>query len=263
VATSGGDGGLAALNYDTAASSGNALSVITAAQDAEYTIDGLPGRSAGNTVSGAIDGLSLNLVKAGSSTLTIANDGSKATSALTNLVSVYNSFVGIYQNLTKYDATTNTAGAMIGDATANSISSTLSRLVGGMANGGSLSDLGISLQVDGKLKLDSAKLTAALADGGKKAADLFGGGNGLAAKLNSQLEQWVGSAGVIAGRTESLSKQLKDLSSQQTVLNNRMDQLTARYQAQFTALDSLMSRLNSTSSYLQQQFDALNNINKK
>ena len=263
VASSGGDGGLAALTYDAAAASGNALSVITAAQDAEYTIDGLPGHSAGNTVSGAIDGLSLNLVKEGASTITVANDGSKATSALTNLVSVYNSFVGIYQNLTKYDATTGTAGAMIGDATANSINATLSRVIGGSANGASLADLGITLQVDGKLKLDSSKLATALADGGKQAAQLFGGEDGFAARLNSQLGRWVGSAGVLAARTESLGEQLKDLTRQQTVLDSRMADLTARYQAQFTALDTLMSKLNSTSSYLQQQFDALTNSNKK
>jgi flagellar hook-associated protein 2 len=262
VASSGGDGGLAAFNYDAAASSGNALSVITAAQDAEYTIDGLPGHSAGNTVAGAIDGLSLNLLKEGASTLTVANDASKATSALTNLVNVYNSFVGIYQNLTKYDATTGTAGAMIGDATANAINATLSRVIGGSANGASLADLGITLQVDGKLKLDSSKLSSALADGGKQAAQLFGGEDGFAAKLNNQLDRWVGTDGVLAGRTESLSEQLQDLTRQQTALDSRMADLTARYQAQFTALDTLMSKLNSTSSYLTQQFDALTAANK-
>lgn len=263
VSSTGGDGNLAALHYDAAASSGNALNVITAAQDAEYTIDGIAGHSAGNTVSTAIDGLTLNLVDVGESTLTVANDSSKATSALSNLVSTYNSFVGIYQNLTKYDATTGIAGAMIGDATINGISSTLSRLVGGSANGTSLAALGVSLQVDGTLKLDSDKLTAAMKDGGKLASQLFSGDNGLAAQLNGQLGQWVGDHGALAGRTDSISQQLKDLTTQQTTLDSRMADLTARYQAQFTALDTLMSKLNSTSSYLQQQFDALNNSNKK
>lgn len=263
ISSTGGDGGLAALHYDVAVSTGNALNVITAAQDSQYTIDGLAGNSAGNSISNAIDGLTLNLAKVGESALTVANDGSKATSALTNLVSTYNSFVGIYQNLTKYDATSGTAGAMIGDATINGINSTLSRLVGGTANGGTLSSLGISLQVDGKLQLDSDKLKTALADGGKQAANLFGGPEGFAAKLNTQLDQWVGSNGVLAGRTDSISQQLKDLKTQQSTLDVRMADLTARYQAQFTALDTLMSKLNSTSSYLQQQFDALSNSNKK
>ena len=263
VSSSGGDGGLAALDYDVAASSGNALSVITAAQDAEYTIDGLAGRSAGNTISGAIDGLTLNLAKPGETTLTVANDGSKATSALTTLVNTYNSFVGIYQNLTKYDATSGTAGAMLGDATLNSINSTLSRIIGGTANGATLSSIGISLQVDGTLKLDSGKLASALGDGGRQVGNLLGGDNGFAAQLNTQLNSWVGSSGVLANRTDSIGQQLKDLTTQQATLDSRMADLTARYQAQFTALDTLMSKLNSTSSYLQQQFDALTNSNKK
>lgn len=263
ISSSGGDGGLAALHYDANASSGNALNVITAAQDAQYTIDGLAGNSAGNSISTAIDGLTINLVTTGESTLTVANDGSKATSALNNLVNTYNSFVGIYQNLTKYNATSGSAGAMIGDATLNSIQSTLSRIVGDTANGSTLASIGISLQVDGTLKLDSNQLTKALSDGGKAAGRLFGGADGFAAKLNGHLEQWVGSTGVIANRTTSISQQLKDLNNQQNMLNMRMDSLTARYQAQFTALDALMSKLNNTSSYLTQQFDALLNSNKK
>ncbi len=147
VSSSGGDGGLAALNYDPAASSGNGLSVINAASDALYTIDGLAANNAGNSVSTAIDGLTLNLSTLGTSTVSVADDPSKATSALTNLVNTYNSFVGIYQNLTKYDATSKVAGAMIGDATLNGINSTLSLIIGGSANGATLSSIGISLQV--------------------------------------------------------------------------------------------------------------------
>ncbi|HEY9513949.1 MAG TPA: flagellar filament capping protein FliD [Rhodanobacter sp.] len=263
VSSSGGDGGLAALSYDVNASSGNALDVITAAQDAQYSVDGLAGHSAGNMVSTAIDGITLTLVEAGNTTLSVVNDSSKATSALTNLVNTYNSFVRIYQNLTKYDPASNTAGAMLGDATLNSINSTLSRIVGGTANGTTLASLGISLQVDGTLKLDSAQLSTALKDGGKQAANVFGGASGFAAQLNTQLNQWVSATGVLSSRTNSISQQLKALGSRQTALDNSMASLTARYQAQFSALDTLMSKLNSTSSYLQQQFDALNNLNKK
>lgn len=262
VSSSGGDGGLAALKYDPAGS-GNGLSVIRAAADAEYTIDGLAAHSAGNSISTAIDGITLNLAALGSTTVSVANDPAKATGALTNLVSTYNSFVGIYQSLTRYDATSGTAGAMIGDATINGINSTLSRIIGGTANGATLSSIGISLQVDGTLKLDSGKLSAALADGGKQVGALFGGTDGLSAKLGTQLTQWVGSNGILASRTDSIGQQLTDLKNRQATLDNRMAALTARYQTQFTALDTLMSKLNNTSSYLTQQFDALINSNKK
>lgn len=263
ISSSGGDGGLAALDYDASASTGNALTVIHAAADAQYTIDGLAGSSDSNMVSTAIDGVTLKLAKAGETTLSVANDTSKPTSALSNFVATYNSFVGIYQNLTKYDAASETAGALIGDATLNSINSTLSRIVSGTGNGVSLSSIGISLQVDGTLKLDSSALTTALSDGGTAVANMFTGTDGLGAQLNSPLGTWVGSSGLIASRTDSLNAELKDLVSQQSTLNDRMNTLTASYQAQFSALDTLMSKLNSTSSYLTQQFDALTNSNKK
>jgi len=263
IASSGGDGGLAALNYDASASSGNGLSVINAASDALFTIDGMPASSASNGSSTAIDGLTLNFTTTGTSTVTVANDTSKATSALTNLVNTYNSFVGIYQNLTRYDAVTGTAGAMIGDATLNGISSTLARIFGGNANTASLSSIGISLQVDGTLAIDNDKLKTALSDGGKKVNDIFNGDNGFSSQLKTQLDSWVGDRGVLAGRTDSLNQRLKDLDTRQKDLDARMDALTARYQAQFSALDALMSKLNSTSTYLTQQFDALTNSNKK
>jgi flagellar hook-associated protein 2 len=262
VSSSGGDGGLAALNYDPSASTGNGLTVIDAAQDAQYTIDGLAGHSAGNTVSTAIDGLTLNLAAVGSSTVTVSSDTSKATNAITNLVNTYNSFVGIYQNLTKYDATTGTAGALIGDATLNSIRSTLSSLVGGSSNGTSLSDIGVTVQLDGTLKIDSGKLAGAVSGTGASLPSLLNGSDGLVAKFSSALNNWVGTNGILGTRTDGLNKQLSDLQDSQTALDNRMDALTTRYTAQFTALDTLMTKLNSTSSYLTQQFDALTAASK-
>ena len=262
VSASGGDGGLSALGYDPNAASGNGLTVIDAAQDAEYTIDGLPGHSAGNTVSTAIDGLTLNLAAEGTSTVTVSSDTAKATSAVTNLVNTYNSFVGIYKNLTKYDATTQTSGALIGDATLNSIKSTLAAVMGGTSNGGTLSDIGATLQLDGTLSLDSGKLSDALSNGGAAVSSLFGGDAGLAGKLNGALDKWIGSDGILETRTDNLNKQLSDLDDRQSELDSRMDALTTRYTRQFSTLDTLLTKLNSTSSYLTQQFDALTAANK-
>jgi flagellar hook-associated protein 2 len=198
----------------------------------------------------------------GSSTVTVSSDTSKATSAITNLVNTYNSFVGIYQNLTKYDATTGTAGALIGDATLSSIRSTLSSLIGGTSNGSTLNDIGVSLQVDGTLKIDSGKLATAVSNGGSAVQSVLNGSDGLVTKLGDALNKWVGTDGILGTRTDGLNKQLSDLQDSQTALDNRMDALTTRYTAQFTALDTLMTKLNSTSSYLTQQFDALTAANK-
>lgn len=262
VSASGGDGGLSALSYDPNAASGNGFTVIDPAQDAEYTIDGLPGHSAGNSISTAIDGLTLNLAAEGTSTVTVSSDTAKATSAVTNLVNTYNSFVGIYKNLTRYDAATETSGALIGDATLNSIKSTLAAVMGGAANGSTLSSVGATLQLDGTLSLDSGKLSEALSGGGAAVSSLFGGDGGLAGKLGSALDKWVGSDGILETRADNLNKQLSDLDDRQSELDSRMQALTTRYTRQFSTLDTLLTKLNSTSSYLTQQFDALTAANK-
>ncbi|MEI7035934.1 flagellar filament capping protein FliD [Fulvimonas yonginensis] len=262
VSSSGGDGGLAALAYDPAASSGNGLTVVDAAQDAQFTIDGLAGSSAGNTVSTAIDGLTLNLAAPGSTSVTVSSDTAKATSAVTNLVNTYNSFIGIYKNLTRYDAASGSAGALIGDATLNSIKGTLAAVFGGAANGSSLSAIGVTLQLDGTLKVDSGDLSSALSNGGGSVKALFGGSDGFAAKLDSALDNWIGDSGILETRTDNLNDQLSSLSDRQSELDSRMAALTTRYTRQFSALDTLLTKLNSTSSYLTQQFDALTAANK-
>jgi len=262
VSSSGGDGGLAALNYNPASGS-NGLSVVTAAQDAKFTIDGMAATSASNTVTGAIDGVTLSLWKQGTATLSVSTDSSAASTAVGNFVTAYNNFVGVYQQLTTYDPSGANTGALLGDATLNSIKSTLSSIVSGPGgNGAMLNSIGVSLQIDGTLKLDTGALSTALSDGGTKVNGLFAGTNGMATKLSSPLTDWTASTGVLTTRTANLNQQLKDLSTRQDDLNARMDALTTQYTRQFTALDTLVNKLNNTGSFLTQQFDALTKSSK-
>lgn len=263
VSSSGGDGGLAKLNYDPASSS-NGMTVVNAAQDAKFTIDGMAATSASNTVTGAIDGITLSLWKQGTATLSVSSDTSAASTAVSNLVTAYNNFVGVYQSLTAYDPSGANTGPLIGDATLNSIKSTLSSIMSGPGgNGAMLNSIGITLQVDGTLKLDSGALGTALSNGGASVSGIFSGDSGMAAKLNSPLSDWTATNGVLTTRTTNLNQQLKDLGTRQDSLNASMDALTTMYTKQFTALDTMLTKLNSTSSFLTQQFNALSNSNNK
>ncbi len=74
------------------------------AQDAKLSLDGIAISSASNSVSGAIDGVTINLAKTGSTQLTVSQDNSAATKAVQNFVSAYNSYVGTVGTLSSYDA---------------------------------------------------------------------------------------------------------------------------------------------------------------
>lgn len=257
VTSSGGDGNLAQFNFDPTTGT-----TPTPAQDAEFTIDGLPATSSSNVVTQAIDGVTLSLSKVGNSSVTIANDTTAVSTALGSLVSAYNSFISTYQTLTKYDATNNQVGALIGDATVNSIKSQVSSLLGSQATGTtsgptSLSNLGVSFQVDGTLKLDTNQLNKVLAQNPKETRNLLSGDNGIAPQLDKLITSWTSTNGILTQRTANLNQKSKDLDDQATAFNQQMDDYAARLTKQYSALDAMMTKLAGTSSYLQQQFDAL------
>ncbi|NID03964.1 flagellar filament capping protein FliD [Luteibacter jiangsuensis] len=266
VVTSGGDGGLSQLDFDPATDT-----PTVKAQDALFTIDGLAASSPTNVVTKAIDGVTLTLSKVtpkntdGSvtpTTFTITNDTSAVSTALGALVTSYNAFVSTYQQLTKYDATNQQVGALIGDATVNSIKSQVSTLIGSQFTGNasgptSLSDLGVAFQVDGTLKLDTTKLNKALADNPRETQNLLSGDNGIAPKLDKLITGWTSTTGILTQRTNNLNQKTKDLQDQADNLDKQMQDYTDRLTKQYTALDAMMTKLAGTSSYLQQQFDAL------
>lgn len=262
VSSSGGDGGLAQLDFDPATDT-----PTTKAQDAEFSIDGTAATSSTNTVASAIDGVTLTLSKVGSSSVDITTDTSAVTTAMQSLVTAYNSFVGTYQTLTKYDSTNNQVGALIGDATVMSLKSQVSSLLGAQGvsqNGGpsSLSDLGVSFQVDGTLAFDSSKLTKFMASNPKETQNLLSGDSGIAPKLDKLITSWTSSSGILTQRTANLNQKAKDIAQEVSDYDVQMQDYTTRLTTQYTALDTMMTKLSSTSSYLQQQFDSLNNSNK-
>jgi flagellar hook-associated protein 2 len=269
VVTSGGDGNLSQLDFDPATDQ-----ATVAAQDAEFTIDGLAASSPTNVVTKAIDGVTLTLTKASAkdgdgpdakpipTAVTITNDTSAVSTALNSLVTAYNSFISTYQQLTKYDATNQQVGALIGDATVTSIKSQVSSLIGSQFTGNtsgptSLSNLGVSFQVDGSLKLDTNKLNKALADNPKETRNLLSGDNGIAPRLDKLITSWTSSTGILTQRQNNLNQKTKDLQDQTDAFQKQMDDYTDRLTKQYTALDAMMTKLAGTSSYLQQQFDAL------
>ena len=113
--------GLSKLAFDPTAvvGSGQNLSQTQAAKDAALTVDGLAITSASNTLTSAIQGVTLNLLKETSSpaTITVASDPSKIFSALSNFVAGYNNFSKTLSSLTAYNAATKQGGPLLGDPT--------------------------------------------------------------------------------------------------------------------------------------------------
>jgi flagellar hook-associated protein 2 len=167
ITSSGGDASVTSLLSYNPAGTQN-LTQTAAAQNASLSVNGLPVTSATNAVTGAISGVTLNLAKAGSTTLSVANNTSAVATAIQGLVTSYNSINTTLNTFTRYNTTTKTAGILLGDSSMqmiqsrirSSLSTALSGLGGNTLT--NLSQVGLSFQKDGSLTLDNAKLQTAL-----------------------------------------------------------------------------------------------------
>ncbi len=180
VSTSGATGSLSTLSYSSGASGGMTLS--EAAQNASFTVNGLNISSATNTVSGAIPGVTLNLLQAGgSTTLTVSNDSSAFVTSVQGFVSAFNSVMGTLNQLTAYGGSSGQSGPLIGNGSIQNLRTQLLNLISGQGIGtvpgspyASLGAVGISLNTDGTIALNSNTLSQALSSNYNAVAGLFG-----------------------------------------------------------------------------------------
>jgi flagellar hook-associated protein 2 len=265
VSQAGGDGGLAAIQYPQGAGLG--LTQIGQPLDAKAKIDGVEVTSATNTITGAIDGLQIDLHKANdpgdTSTVTVRYDQPGSRKLIDALVKSYNGVVDAVKSVASYDASAQKAGPLFGDLGVSNLVDQLRRALGSPVSGvdssvNMLTKIGMTFDLDGHLSVDGTKLDAALTANFKDVGTLFADKNvGVGARLESMLDPYLESGGIFDGRNDSLKASISDIGDQRQQLSNRLDALQARYLKQFNALDTLLAQMQSTSNFLTQQLSNL------
>ena len=160
--------GLSQLAFN--ASAQGSLVQNVEAQDASLTINGLGITRDTNSISGAINGVTLDLLKADVGNIVntdVKEDRAEITATINGFVGAYNELSESIKSLTNYDAETGTGSVLIGDFTVRSISSQIRSVLFGSISGlqgniKSLVDIGITTNSNGTLDVDSAKLSDAL-----------------------------------------------------------------------------------------------------
>lgn len=257
LTASGGNGGLAVLDYNPPAAS--TMTVLSAAADSQVKVDGFLRTGPSNTVTDLISGVSLTVTKAEPGVvreLGITSDPAVQHNAAKNFVNAYNASIASIATTTAYNATTKIAAALNGDSLVRGASSQLRDIVS--ADVSDLKTLGITINKDGTLKLDDAIFDAAMAKDPAPAARLFGAGStSMAGKLDATLDRLLDPGGLFDNRSDGLTSRTKTLDKQRAALDFRMSQAEVRYRTQFTALDSLVTKLQGTSNFLSQQLSRL------
>lgn len=175
--------GLSQIAFDPTATAGAGknLTETQAAQNAKIKVNGIDIEKSTNTISDAIEGVTLTLLKESATTavnLSVSRNSAGVSAAVKELVDAYNTVNKVLVDLTKYDATTKQAGLLIGDAALRNMHADLRRVLGSAlgtpsGNLSSLGQVGVSFQRDGTLAIDSTKLNNAINSNFGDLAGLF------------------------------------------------------------------------------------------
>jgi flagellar hook-associated protein 2 len=261
--------GLSALAYDPAGGT-TATSLTQTAANAKATVNGLTVTSATNALSGAVEGMTLNLVKVNATPVlvTVAPDTTSISAAISTFATAYSSLATLLTTDTKYDAATSTAGPLQADTTAVSIQSQLRSVLGASSTASSmfstLSQAGLEIQSDGTLKVNSSKLTTSLGNLGQLKslfANVDSSGatqDGFAQRMRSLADAMLSTDGLLTNRTTGLATSISDNTKRQTEVQARLARTESRLRAQYTALDTKMATLTTLSTYVTQQIASWN-----
>jgi flagellar hook-associated protein 2 len=236
--------------------------------NASLSVDGIPFSSASNTVTGAIPGVTLNLVTASPGDpvqLSVGADSNQAASAVNDFVSAYNSVMGFLNQEYTVSASTNTEGDLASDGSLRSLQSSLltdaTYAVSGNDGYVNLASIGIDMNNDGTLTVNASTLGNVLASDPSAVLNFFQNSSitGFANNFNTDLTNLTDpttgilSADLAANSAEqtSLTSQMNDfqdmLNTQQQQLINEFSQVNASLEEYPFLLQEVTAQLNPQS----------------
>jgi flagellar hook-associated protein 2 len=254
-------------------------------KNAEYTVDGVAGTSASNTVTNAIPGVTLKLeglTTTGPVTVNVHAPGANVTAIETQVqsfVTLYNSTVAAIQKqlTTKPIATAKSAsefatGALFGDQSLTGLLTNMRQTMyepieGLSAEMSSPADIGLSTgsasgggssqaTLEGQLSLNPAKLKEAI-EANPAGAQLMlqKWAKGLQSTVNAMAEP----AGTLGGRIEGDASQISSMTRRIGTMNEMLAVRQRALQATYAQLEGVISQNSAQSSWLVSQEKSLNN----
>lgn len=267
------------LNFSAATGDSSAATLLQSAQNAVVYVDGLRVERSSNTIDNALPGVSLQLRKptslndvseAQSTSIAVTEQAGQAKSALDQLVFAYNDLVQTYKSLTVANVDVSKRGVLNSDSVASSL---ISGLRSAMASNGlsySTTDsngatvtskldfwqLGVELQRDGTLKLESTRFATAQSDG---TIDKLKKGVTIEAQAFLRGATEIG--GLLEGRTASAEGAKKTLQTRKSELEAKLTLTEANLRRRYAALDATLFKLSNINTSLQQTLDQINASN--
>ncbi len=245
-----------ALTSNTSGAAGNltvsssaASFTSTAGVDAQLIVDGVPVDSSTNTVTGAIAGVTLSLGAADPNTpiqISVEPDTTQAADAIESFVDSYNAVVGSINSQYTVDSS-GSEGILAGDSMLQSLQSSLldmvSTAVGNNGQYTNLESMGIEMQNDGTLQVDSTTLSDALSTSYSEVQNFFQSTSpaGWAETAGTEMTQLTDpTKGPVAVDINGLTQSNTDLSSQISDFEANMTEVQQQLTSQYDNLDTLL-----------------------
>ena len=230
---------------------GGGFTTITPGQDALLTIDGFDVTSASNSVTGAIEGVTLELVGTGAATAESTRDTSSIRENMEAFVEQYNAMRAKLAEAAE--------GVLRGDRLPREaelrIRSIFSLPVS-VGGGETLMPLDVGFTFDryGALSIDEARLVQAQEAGLDRFVEVFTSADtGFGARINEAIDSFTQAGGLIGNREDGVGQRRASIESQIARQDYRLEQVEARYRRQFSAMDRMVGELQSTGEYLAQR----------
>ncbi len=251
------------------------FSSIQSASDAKLVVDGMSVSRGSNLIGDVVQGVTMELLAASSAAaaVNIGRDTSTLQETIKDLATAYNETVSDFNILTgpvnSEDPDDILSGSLYGETSIRTIKNSLrSMLVSNSttpsSNFTALRDIGFSVDRNGILTVDDAKLGNAIENNFEEIVTLFGGNSvstdankGVAGDGIKKLDEMLSATGIIKRQTSSAETDKTRYETDLDKLKVRYEALLERYTRQFAIMDALVSQYNSTRNSLQGSFDAM------
>lgn len=230
------------------------------ASDADITVNNVRVTSASNVISDAIEGVTLSLLKEGGTdpvAVTVAEDPDVTKSKLEAFVNAFNGLID-FANTQGANARKGDSGAIGNDPLLRSLRGSLTGIINraypGSGSFSYLSHIGLEFERSGgKLKLNTTVFGDAIKNHRADVERLLAGDgttDGAFAGIQSLIEDYSDSGGMVPDAKTRLEAQVKRLDDRMAALEERLAIRQKALQAEYSAADQIISQLNSQGSTL-------------
>lgn len=238
----------------------DAADLAVQATDASLTINNIPVTAASNTIEDAIPGVIMTLSKKDATKtvlVEVTESADQAKSQLDTFVTAYNDLMSFLtaQNSAALEGKANISRDSLVRSLKMGLTSSMRAEFGDAdATYTRLATVGVEFNSDGTIKVDAAKLKAAVLDDPGAIRKLFvgaDGAGGVFGALKAQIEDYTKSGGLVQDAKNRLKAQIVKIDAKLDTMEMQLELRRQTLQREFIAADQLMSQLNGQGSSLQ------------